>query len=141
MMRKVAILLLLCALAVAAKPWKDKGKDKGQGRGAGHAKQARVVQRVEYREFLPAHRTIVVDYYRSPAWADHRSDLPPGIYKQLRRKGHLPPGLEKKMVAFPPVLVEQLPPVPYGYERGFIGHVAVVWNPRTRVVFDFFAMN
>ncbi len=143
-MRKAAVILLtlICALAVAAKdkPDKQKGRERNRGRADTH-----VQARVEYSEFRPEHRKVIVDWYHSPRGLPpglaKRGDLPPGLEKQLRRKGHLPPGLEKKMVAFPPVLVERLPPVPYGCERGFIGHIAVIWNPRTRVIFDFLVMN
>lgn len=144
MMRKGAILLLICALAVIAMPPKDKGKSKGHGNGRGQAKHARVASHVDYYEFLPEHRSVVIDYYHSPSLPPglaKKGDLPPGLYKQLRRKGHLPPGLEKKMVAFPPVLVERLPAVPYGCERGLMGNIAVIWNPHTRVVFDFFLVD
>ncbi|HWR50319.1 MAG TPA: hypothetical protein VN428_04385 [Bryobacteraceae bacterium] len=144
-MRKAAILLLICALAVVAKPWKDKDKGKGQGNGRGQAKQARAAHRGGYYEFVPEHRSVVIDYYRSPSGLPpglaKKGDLPPGLYKQLRRKGHLPPGLEKKMVAFPPYLLERLPAAPYGCERGFMGNIAIMWNPRTRIVFDFFAID
>ncbi len=131
-MRKTAILLLMLALAGAAKDKPGKGQAKGHAHG-----QTKKQVRVEYYDFRPEHRTVIVDYYRSHGV---RSDLPPGILKQLRRKGHLPPGLQKKMVAFPPVLIERLPPVPYGCERAFVGNIAVIWNPRTRIVFDFFAV-
>lgn len=137
-MRKAAVLLLTlaCALAVAAKDKPDKQKRRGRGQS-----DTRVQAHVTYSSFLPQHRTVILDWYRSPRGLPpgiaKKCDLPPGLEKQLRRKGHLPPGLAKKMYAFPPVLVEQLPPVPYGCERAFLGHIAIIWNPRTRVIFDF----
>lgn len=152
-MRITAITLLLAALSLAAAA---ADRASGQGRGHNHKerKEARIERdhhgrrehgRIRYREFLPDHRMRVVRWYRDrsnlPPGLAKRDSLPPGLMRQLRRNGHLPPGLERHMVAFPPTLVELLPPVIPGCERAFLGHVAVIWNPRTRVVFDFFAID
>ncbi|MGE5486725.1 MAG: hypothetical protein ACM3ZB_02755 [bacterium] len=151
-MRTTAITLLLAALSLAAA-----APDRASGQGRGHVhkeRKARIERdhhgrreqgRARYREFLPDHRTTVVRWYREgsnlPPGLAKRDSLPPGLMKQLRRNGHLPPGLERQMVAFPPTLVELLPPVIPGCERAFLGNVAVIWSPRTRVVFDFFAID
>lgn len=36
----------------------------------------------------------------------------------------------------PPVLVEELPPMPAYYQRGYLDGYAVVIDPRTRVIVD-----
>lgn len=161
-MRMTAILSLLFAVsfaAAAAGPAYGQGRGQGQSRARAEErgkerKEARMERddhgrgehrRIEYREFLPGHRARVIRWYRDrrnlPPGLAKRDTLPPGLMKQLRRKGHLPPGLERQMVAFPPTLVDLLPPVIPGCERAFIGNVAIMWNPRTRVVFDFFAID
>jgi len=157
-MRTAAVVLLLGALAVAAKdkPARQQGRGHGQpeARAAERAggredkRQERVehrenkrIQRAYRREFADEDRPVVVRWYHEHYRGIRRGGLPPGLMKQLRRNGHLPPGLEKQFVVFPPVLVRMLPPVAPGYERGFIGHIAIIWNPRTRVVLDFFAVN
>jgi hypothetical protein len=36
----------------------------------------------------------------------------------------------------PTVVIQQLPPVPYGYQRGYYDGYAVIVDPRTRIIFD-----
>ncbi len=153
-MRIAAIVLLLGALAVAAKdkPARQQGREHGKSEARAEERADRREERFERgekkrirrayrREFVEEDRPVVVRWYHEHYRGVRGGNLPPGLMKQLRRNGHLPPGLEKQMVVFPPALIELLPPVEPGYERGFIGHVAVIWNPRTRVVFDFFAID
>jgi len=116
--------LLVACLAVALA---GVGEAKDKGRGKGKAKGAVV--------FAPADMRVIVDYYRAP-----RGGLPPGLEKQLRRNGRLPPGLEKHLVAFPVELERRLPPPPPDCARAFIGAHAVIYNSRTRVVLDVFAV-
>jgi hypothetical protein len=71
-----------------------------------------------------------------PGLAKRGGNLPPGLEKQLARKGHLPPGLEKKLVPFPVALERQLPPLKPGLLRGVIEGRAVIYNPKTSVIFD-----
>ena len=67
-----------------------------------------------------------------------RDDLPPGLEKQLVRKGHLPPGLEKHIVPFPPELERRLPPLPPELRRGFIAGRAIIFHADSRLIFDVF---
>lgn len=88
---------------------------------------------------------MIVDYFHPssglpPGLAKRDGDLPPGLEKQLRRNGRLPPGLEKHLVAFPVELERRLPPPPPDCARAFIGAHAVIYNSRTRVVLDVFAV-
>lgn len=80
-------------------------------------------------------REAILGYYRA-------KPLPPGLAKQLRRNGRLPPGIEKKMVVFPVDLERRLPPLPpdCGCSRGLIDGQAVILNSRTRVVIDVLAL-
>jgi hypothetical protein len=52
--------------------------------------------------------------------------LPPGLEKQIERKGALPPGLEKRMIPVPVELGRQLPPLPQGQERVIVGEAVLV---------------
>ena len=75
-----------------------------------------------------------------PGLAKRGSDLPPGLQKQLRRKGQLPPGLAKKVVAFPVELERRLPPLKPGLVRGVIEGRAVIFNAKTSVILDIFSI-
>jgi len=63
-------------------------------------------------------------------------DLPPGLRKKYYRTGTLPPGWEKRFQPMPVVVVEQLPPIPVYYQRGYIDGYAVVYDRRTRMIVD-----
>ncbi len=76
-----------------------------------------------------------MDYYRS-----HPAGLPPGLEKQLRRNGRLPPGLAKRMVPFPAELESRLPPCPPDVRRGVSGGLAIMYNSRTGLVLDILAL-
>jgi hypothetical protein len=126
----IAVMVTLLAPAAA-----KQGKGKGQGKG--HDKKAAVIV------FAPADRSFLTNYYRSnalPPGLAKKSDLPPGLEKQLRRNGRLPPGLEKKLVPFPAALEARLPPCPPDVHRGFMGGVAVMYNSRTGLVLDAMAV-
>ena len=49
---------------------------------------------------------------------------------------HVSPGWRKKMQPFPVAIERQLEPLPAGYARGVIDGHAVIYNPRTQVIFD-----
>lgn len=67
-----------------------------------------------------------------------RDQLPPGLERQLRVRGTLPPGLRGMMTPCPEELEQRLPPPPEGYRHFVIGgHVALV-NPNTYLVLDIF---
>lgn len=126
--------MVLAAAGVLLTPAAAK---QGKGQGKGHEKQRTVVA------FAPGERGVVTSYYRSnglPPGLAKKSDLPPGLEKQLRRNGRLPPGLEKKLVPFPAAIEARLPPCPPDVHRGFMGGVAVMYNSRTGLVLDAFAV-
>ena len=81
--------------------------------------------------FLPREVRIIREYY-GPRYRN----LPPGLQKKYRRTGQLPPGWRKKIEPFPVAVERQLQVLPPGYERGVIDGHAVIYNPRTEVIFD-----
>ena len=126
-------LLLVMPLA-ALLPAKDKGKAKSGSGGINVA--------VEF--FIESDRRIIREWVRDqpasslPPGLAKRESLPPGLQKQLARKGKLPPGLEKRLTPFPEDLSRRLPPLREGLERAFIHGRAVILNRSTQVVLDIF---
>jgi hypothetical protein len=81
--------------------------------------------------FLPNDVRVIRGYYGT-----RFQGLPPGLQKKYRRTGQLPPGWAKKMEPFPVALDHRLAVLPPGYSRGVIDGHAVIYNPRTQVIFD-----
>jgi hypothetical protein len=98
---------------------------KKRGKPAGSGSPHAVVNVV----FIPADVRVIRGYYRN-------TGLPPGIQKQLIRKGRLPPGLAKKIAPFPLDLERQLPRLPVGVHRGHVGGRAVLYDPVSRIILD-----
>jgi hypothetical protein len=80
-------------------------------------------------------------HYRHKADRDHddHERLPPGLERQLVRRGHLPPGLEKKMRPVPASVCRRLPPPPEDAVRGYYGGHVIVYNPHSSVILNVFA--
>jgi hypothetical protein len=106
----------------------DNQGDDGNGHGNGHAYGHYKHQ--DQRYFRDRDRDYVVRYYDGPR------NLPPGLRKKYYRNGTLPPGWQKRFRPMPPVLIQELPPLPYGYQRGYYDGYAVVVDPRTRIIYD-----
>ena len=129
----IASTVLLLVPFTAASQGKGRGKEQ-------HQSQARAGVEV----FLGTDRRIIHEYCVTqasglpPGLAKRNGDLPPGLEKQLRRKGHLPPGLQKRLFPFPAELERKLPALAPGLERGFIGGHAVIINSSTRLILDVF---
>ena len=62
--------------------------------------------------------------------------LPPGLEKQLVRRGTLPPGLQKRLQPCPEDLERRLPPPPPECAHVLVGGHIVLLNRRTNVVVD-----
>lgn len=82
---------------------------------------------------------LIREYYRKhlrrlPPGLAKRDRLPPGLEKQIVRKGTLPPGLAGKPL--PEALERKLTPLPGGYIRIRVGGDVVLLDERTRVVMD-----
>lgn len=120
------VLSLSCSAAFA----------QGNGHGKGHEKnkhgdddsRPQVVYSSEQRES-------VNEWYR-----DHRSNLPPGLAKQVEERGTLPPGLQKRIQPVPVDLERRLPPVPEGCEcrHVIVGGNLILLNPRTSYIYSVF---
>ena len=74
-------------------------------------------------------RVVIIDNYQV-------RPLPRGLQKKLYRAGYLPRGWEKNYRAFPVLMERDLPPLQYGYQRGYYGNYAVVVDPKTRLIID-----
>lgn len=75
-------------------------------------------------------------YYRHnlPPGLAKRETLPPGLRKQLVRRGSLPPGLEGQRLHRD--LEMRLSPLPRGYTRLRVGTDVLLLDERTRVILD-----
>src|SRR5215471_4082467 len=96
-------VVLLSGLAVA----------QGNGHGHGHGKHNRDYMRGWYHDHDR-------DDHLPPGLAK-RDQLPPGLERQLRVRGTLPPGLRKKMMPCPEEIEQRLPPPPINCEHVVMG--------------------
>ena len=82
-------------------------------------------------------RRIALDYFsRSslPPGLARRESLPPGLAMQVRERGHLPPGLQKRLVPVPVTLSSRFRPLPPYYSRYFAGRDLLVVDRRSNVI-------
>ncbi len=83
-------------------------------------------------------REIIEDYFgrgvKTGKKGKKGKSVPPGLARQLERKGTLPPGLAKK--ALPPGLTDRLPPTRAGQERVIVGDDVVLVETVTGVILD-----
>ncbi len=128
----VAIAFLLMT-TVAFADDSDKGHSNGKGKkNAGAERVSANGTNVAVNVvFLPNDVRIIRGYYGT-----RFQGLPPGLQKKYRRTGQLPPGWAKKMEPFPVALEHRIAVLPPGYSRGVIDGHAVLYNPRTQVIFD-----
>ncbi len=132
-----AFITAAAASALGKDKDKDKDKDdKRQGKGKVHQDKDND-QGEKHRGkgnndgyFRVEDHAYLRQYYGGPV------SLPPGLRKKYSRTGKLPPGWEKRFQPFPPALVQQLPPTPPYYERGYLDGQAVVFDRRTRTIVD-----
>jgi hypothetical protein len=85
--------------------------------------------------------TIIQGWFRTnvsnlPPGLAKRETLPPGLQKQLIRKGTLPPGLQEKIQPLPIVLERQLVVLPTGYRRVVIAGNVILMEPTTGLIYD-----
>jgi len=137
MRRQAIAAMMLLGIALALASEQEKGKSKG---GPGSRKTGSGVGVVVFSE---QDKVILREYVRGfganlPPGLAKRDDLPPGLEKQLVRKGHLPPGLEKQIVPFPPELERRLPPLGAGLRRGFFAGRAIIFHSGSRLILDVF---
>lgn len=88
-------------------------------------------------------RALLREHYRYQHQAQHKrlppglakkNKLPPGIQKQLVRHAQLPPGLQYQRLPYE--LERRMSRLPDGYLRILIGGSIVLFNERTRLIFD-----
>jgi len=86
--------------------------------------------------FTDADKYIIQDYYRRnlPPGLAKRSTLPPGLQKQLQRKGSLPPGLSAEPL--PHDLERNLSRLPEGYIRVRIETDIFIMRAATKEIID-----
>ncbi|MCH8320941.1 MAG: hypothetical protein IH790_08300 [Acidobacteria bacterium] len=65
-----------------------------------------------------------------------RKRLPPGLERQLRRNGSMPPGLEKRVHSLPLDLDRLLPDLPTGIRRVIIGVAVVLLDETSNRILD-----
>ncbi len=83
-------------------------------------------------------RRYLCDYYRGHDrhyWANHYPvNLPPGLYKQLVRNGHLPPGIQRHLAPFPYEIERHLCPLPRNYVRFTLGGKGLIVDAQFNIV-------
>ncbi len=137
--------ILIAACAALTPPWAaaKQGPEKGKG-GSKKQDPASEQSSVEVHVFLGQERELIRAYCAErkgnlpPGLAKRGGNLPPGLEKQLRKNGRLPPGLEKRMAPFPDELAQRLSEVDPSLRRGFFEGRAILYHPKTRVIFDLF---
>ena len=112
-----------------------------QGQGHGHDKHKKHdADRYAYSDH--DHDIIRAWYHDQgnnlPPGLAKKDRLPPGLEKQLERRGTLPPGLQKKIRPCPVELERRLPPPPPGYANTIISGHIVLMNRKTYAVLDVF---
>lgn len=129
----LAILLSNGSVALA--------QGQGHGKGKGHNKHSDDEQDAQ---FYKGHdRDVIRGWYgehesQLPPGLAKKDRLPPGLEKQLVRRGTLPPGLQKRLQPCPEDLERRLPPPPPDCAHVVIGGHLVLLNRKTNIVVDIF---
>ena len=129
----VGVLLLTSQFALA--------QGNGNGHGKGHDKHGDGDDQGERYYYSDRDRDSARQWYYAhennlPPGLAKKDRLPPGLEKQLVRRGTLPPGLEKRVVRCPEDLERRLPPPPPECAHVLVGGHIVLLNERTNVVVD-----
>src|SRR5262249_4891436 len=134
MRRKLWLYVILVSVALAGGFALAEGHGHGKGKGHGHD---------GHYAYTDHDHDIIRDWYHEqdgnlPPGLAKKDRLPPGLEKQLERRGTLPPGLQKKIQPCPVELEHRLPPPPPGYAHTVIGGHIVLMNRKTYAVLDVF---
>jgi hypothetical protein len=119
-------------------------QDHGNGHGKGHEKHGEDDDQNEgyYRDHDRESARGWYDEHEHqnnlPPGLAKKDRLPPGLEKQLVRRGTLPPGLQKRLQPCPEDLERRLPPPPPECAHVLIGGHLVLLNRSTNVVVDIF---
>lgn len=138
--RKWMLGITLGVLAVSGPSAYGQGNSQGHGHGKGHDKHDDDDDRDD--GYYHRHDQEVHEWYDShrenlPPGLAKKDRLPPGLEKQLVRRGSLPPGLQKRLQPCPHDLERYLPPPPPDCSHVLIGGHIVLLNQKTNVVVDF----
>lgn len=112
------------ALAVIAVPSAAQGRGKGRSDTGSRDDEVRII------------RAYFANTAQLPPGLAKREKLSPGLEKQLRRNGTLPPGLQKKTTPLPAELERQLPALPSGHARVLVSDRVLVVEIRTQRIVD-----
>jgi hypothetical protein len=134
-------VMAACVLGSAVAAGQGQGKAKQSSGDSSVGDKVRAILPASEPVFAPSEITIIQTWFRTntsnlPPGLAKRETLPPGLQKQLERKGTLPPGLQKKIQPLPVVLERQLPPVPTGYRRVVVAGNVILMEPLTGVIYD-----
>jgi hypothetical protein len=129
----VSLSLLTANFAAA------QGHGNGNGKAKGHDKHE---DRDDQGYYQVRDREVMQGWYDEhqnhlPPGLAKKDRLPPGLEKQLVRRGTLPPGLQKRVQPCPRELDRELPPPPPECTHVLVGGHIVLLNQRTNVVVDF----
>ena len=111
----------------------------GNGHGKGHDKHSDDDAKDYYKDHDRETMRGWYDQHENnlPPGLAKKDRLPPGLERQLVRRGTLPPGLQKRLQPCPRDLERQLPPPPPECAHVLVGGHIVLLNQRTNVVVDF----
>ncbi len=90
--------------------------------------------------FSQVEKNIIKDFFRAQGGKKFKAKkfkhklLPPGLAKHIRRRGTLPPGLQKR--ALPPGLRSRLPGLPPGQARVLVGNDVLLIQEATGLILD-----
>ncbi|MBZ5698679.1 MAG: hypothetical protein LAN18_09050 [Acidobacteriia bacterium] len=130
------LFALASSFALAQGNGNGHGKDQGKGHGK-HGDDD--PQAGYYKDHDRDIRSWYGDHQGNlPPGLAKKDQLPPGLEKQLVRRGTLPPGLQKRIQPCPPDLERRLPPPPPESAHVLIGGHIVLLNRKTNVVIDIF---
>src|ERR1700738_2262377 len=115
----------------------------GNGHGKGHDKHGAEDDQ-EDRYYKDRDRETARGWYDEhqnnlPPGLAKKDRLPPGLEKQLVRRGTLPPGLQKRVYPAPVELERRLPPPPPDCAHVLISGHIVLLNRKTNLIVDVFA--
>ena len=141
-MRRSIVILSIVVFALTLSG-QSKGKGKGNPSENSGARGAPVSVSIIFGD---SDRRIIQRWVRDvpptqlPPGLAKRNELSPGLQKQLRRNGTLPPGLQKKISPFPRDLASRLGPLPpgCGCDRVFLDGRALIIARATSGILDAF---
>ncbi len=113
----------------------------GKGHGKGHNKHGDEDQDAQF--YKSRDRDVISGWYgehqsQLPPGLAKKDRLPPGLEKQLVRRGTLPPGLQKRLQPCPEELERRLPPPPPDCAHVVVGGHLVLLNRKTNIIVDIF---